>query len=333
MKKLKVEILHKFLTGEYSESELVEVNEWLNESADNARKLFEIEEIYHLKDLDRYVTSQHIEQAERSLEEKIKADQKKKEKRVKKIKKIRRWRQIAASVAVFFLISATCIYWYVYSDSSNDWIIATSNADVTEIILSDSSKVWLNKFSTLKYPSGFSSKERKVFLDGEAYFEVTKKMEQPFIVENDAMNVRVLGTSFNLSCASNEDVVKATLIEGEIEVKGNNEEGLIILSPGQRAELNKKNKRLTVKQIEAKLDAVWHNNLIPFENANMYTIAKVLENFYDVKIIVSPEMKVDKTYSGVLQQKSTIDSVLILLKNTIPFDYSINGKSVHVFPH
>lgn len=77
------------------------------------------------------------------------------------------------------------------------------------------------------------------------------------------MRVRVLGTTFNFKCNKACTSAEATLIEGEIEVKGNNDEGMVILSPGQKAELNRATKRLIVKQVDSKLDAVWHDNLIP----------------------------------------------------------------------
>ena len=112
----------------------------------------------------------------------------------------------------------------------------------------------------------------------------------------------------------------------------NKEEGQIILTPGQRAELNKSNGRLTVKQVDAKLDAVWHDNLIPFQKADIFTITKALERFYDVKIILSPDIRADKTYSGVLRRKSTIDSVLTSLQNSIPIDYKIVGSNIFISP-
>lgn len=106
----------------------------------------------------------------------------------------------------------------------------------------------------------------------------------------------------------------------------------IILTPGQRAELNKNNGRLTVKQVDAKLDAVWHDNLIPFQKADIFTITKALERFYDVKIILSPDIQTGKTYSGVLKRKSNIESVLKSLQNSIPIDYKIVGNNIFISP-
>ena len=99
-----------------------------------------------------------------------------------------------------------------------------------------------------------------------------------------------------------------------------------------RAELNKNNGRLTVKQVDAKLDAVWHDNLIPFQKADIFTITKALERFYDVKIILSPDIQTGKTYSGVLKRKSNIESVLKSLQNSIPIDYKIVGNNIFISP-
>ena len=144
------------------------------------------------------------------------------------------------------------------------------------------------------------------------------------------MRVRVLGTTFNFKCDKRCRIAEATLIEGKIEVKGNKDEGQIVLAPGQRAELNRNSGRLTVKQVDAKLDAVWRDNLIPFNKANIFTITKALERFYDVKIILSPDIRSDQTYSGVLKKKSTIESVLKSLQNSIPIEYKIVGNNIFI---
>ena len=210
-------------------------------------------------------------------------------------------------------------------------LVAVANEGIVkEVVLPDGTKVWLNNAAMLKYPREFSEKERNVYLDGEAYFEVTKNRHKPFTVESDAMRVRVLGTTFNFKCDKRCRIAEATLIEGEIEVKGNKDEGQIVLAPGQRAELNRNSGRLTVKQVDAKLDAVWRDNLIPFNKANIFTITKALERFYDVKIILSPDIRSDKTYSGVLKKKSTIESVLKSLQNSIPIEYKIVGNNIFI---
>lgn len=325
MRNLSEDILKKYLMGECSEDELIEVNTWINESDEHARQLFRMEEVYQLGKMNAHASEQRMNLAEKRLYKRLDLEKKKQS----KILRMHQWMKYAAIVAVTLLLGGGVGYWFYQKDT--ELLIAVANEGIVkEVTLPDGTKVWLNNSATLKYPREFSKTERSVHLEGEAYFEVTKNRQQPFIVESDAMRVRVLGTTFNFKCDKRCRVAEATLIEGEIEVKGNREEGQIILAPGQRAELNKHTGRLIVKQVEAKLDAVWHDDLIPFEKANIFTIAKSLERFYDVKIILSPDIRADKTYSGVLKKKSNIESVLKSLQNSIPMAYKIVGNNIFI---
>ena len=321
--------MNKYLTGQCSEEEIIEVNAWMKESEENARQLFRMEEIYHLGKFDRYADEQRIAHAEKLLYKKLDEAKGKQA----KLLRMHRWMRYAAVIAVILLMGGGAGSWFYHNGADQQLMVAVANEGIVkEVVLPDGTRVWLNNLATLKYPREFSEKERNVYLEGEAYFEVTKNRHKPFTVQSDAMRVRVLGTTFNFKSDKSCRVAEATLIEGEIEVKGNKEEGQIILAPGQRAELNKKSGRLTVKQVDAKLDAVWHDNLIPFQKADIFTITKALERFYDVKIILSPDIRADKTYSGVLRRKSTIDSVLTSLQNSIPIDYKIVGSNIFISP-
>lgn len=329
MSNLSEDIINKYLTGQCSEEEIVEVNAWMKESEENARQLFRMEEIYHLGKFNQYADRQQMARAEKQLYKKLDEEKRKQN----KILRMHRWMKYAAMIAVILVIGGGSGYWLYQNGNNQHMMVAVANEGIVkEIILPDGTKVWLNNSATLKYPREFSEKARNVYLDGEAYFEVTKNRHKPFTVQSDAMRVRVLGTTFNFKCDKNYRIAEVTLIEGEIEVKGNKEEGQIILAPGQRAELNKNNGRLTVKQVDAKMDAVWHDNLIPFQKADIFTISKALERFYDIKIILSPGMRADKTYSGVLKKKSTIESVLKSLQNSISIDYKIVGNNIFISP-
>ena len=326
MRNLSEEIINRYLTGQCSEEELIKVNAWISESDENARQLFRMEEIYHLGKFDHYADEQRMANAEKRLYKQLSQEKKKKD----KVLHMHRWMRYAAILAVALLMGGGAGYWF-YNRPEHQMLVAVANEGIVkEVVLPDGTKVWLNNAAMLKYPREFSEKERNVYLDGEAYFEVTKNKAKPFIVQSEAMQVRVLGTTFNFKSSKACKSAEATLIEGEIEVKGNNEEGMIILAPGQKAELNRESKRLTVKQVDARMDAVWHNNLIPFEKADIYSIAKTLERFYNVKIILSPDITINNTYSGVLKRKDSINSVLKSLKNSIPIDYKIVGNSIFI---
>lgn len=327
MRNLSEDIVNKYLTGQCSKEEMIEVNTWVKESDENARQLFRMEETYHLGKFDHYSNEERIVRAEKQLYKQLDQEKRKQE----KVLHMHRWLKYAAAITITLLIGGGAGYWFYQNEAEQHMLIAVADEGIVkEVVLPDGTKVWLNNSASLKYPRDFSEKERNVHLEGEAYFEVTKNRHKPFIVESDAMRVRVLGTTFNFKCDKRCRIAEATLIEGEIEVKGKKDEGQIVLAPGQRAELNKRSGRLTVKQVDAKLDAVWRNDLIPFDKANIFTITKALERFYDVKIILSPDIRADKTYSGVLKKKSTIESVLNSLQNSIPIDYKIVGNNIFI---
>jgi len=320
-------ILEKFISGQCSERELAEINSYIQESDDNARKLFSLEELYHLGREDAFVSEKRVSRAERKLFERIEREEKQLNRRLA----ITKWRKYAAIIIIALLGGIG--YLLIPTNSFKDMVVETaSGRDVKEIALPDGTKVWLNSGTTIKYLEGLEGKERNIFIEGEAYFEVARDIERPFIVQSDVMQVKVLGTIFNMKSNKSSRISDASLIEGEVEVKGNNNEGMIILSPGQRAELNKTTGRLTVKQVNARLDAVWRNDLIPFDQADLLTITKTLEEFYDVKIILSPNVKLDMTYSGVVKKKNTIESVLNSLKNSIPIKYRIVGNNIFISP-
>ena len=309
--------------GECSEEELHKVNAWLNESDGNARELFKIEQIYHLGKNENFADEKEIERAEKQLFRRLKQEEMKRH----KVRRMNTWMRYAAMFIGIFLISGLSYHIYQSQSGTSSLVAVTARDEVKELMLPDGTKVWLNKHTTLKYPSEFSEKGRNVYIEGEAYFEVKRNVEKPFIVRSEAMQVRVLGTVFNLKSDKASRSAVATLIKGEIEVKGNHEEGMIVLSPGQKAELNGMTRRLVVKQVDTGIEN-WHNNQFVFEKADIFTIARTLENSYGVKIILAPEMDVTKTYTGALKKKSTVEEVLNSVKNVIPIEYKIVGNSV-----
>lgn len=323
MNKLDDELIAKFLMEECSEEELRKINAQLDEADENAHELFELEQIYHLGRSVELATEEKIKRAERRLFNSLNHEDKKQY----EVRKLNVWMRYAAIFIGVFLISGLGYHIYQSQDMPEDLVAVVSTDEVKELMLPDGTKVWLNKNTTLKYPREFSESRRNVYMEGEAYFEVKRDTEKPFIVRSEAMQVRVLGTVFNLKSDKRTPLAVASLLKGEIEVKGNHDEGMIILSPGQKAELNATTRRLVVKMMDTGIEN-WHNNQFLFEKADIFTIARTLENSYGVKIILAPDIDSAKTYTGVLKKKNTVEEVLNSVKNVIPIEYKIVGTSV-----
>ena len=315
--------LWRKVMGECTEDELREVNAWLEESGENARELFRLEEIYHLGRLGDTSNTQDIEKAEKRLFKRLEQEKTKQY----KVRRMVGWMRYAAVFVGFFLLGTFGYLFYQTYSQPETLLAVTTHDKIKELKLPDGTKVWLNKNTTLKYPHEFAGKGRKVYLEGEGYFEVMRNLEKPFVVQSEAMQVRVLGTVFNLKSDKAKMSAVATLLKGEVEVKGNHGEGMIILAPGQKAELNGMTRRLVVKQVDTGIEN-WHNNEFVFEKADLYTIARTLENSYGVRVILAPNIDVSKTYSGTLKKKESVGAVLNLIKNAIPLEYKIVGNSV-----
>ena len=315
MSKLNEDIIIRYLENRCSEEDFVLINEWMKESDENAGELFRMEEIYQLGKFP-FEEENLVVRAERRLGRRLEQENQKKQ----EVFKLRSVLRYAAAIVGVMVLAAGLAYWF--RNKAEELVVASAaHGQVREMLLPDGTKVWLNQSSVLKYPRAFEGKERHVYLDGEAYFEVARNHEKPFMVKSPAMDVRVLGTSFNIKCRPDNSFAETTLIEGEVEVKDKSDKGRITLLPGQKAVLNRVTGRMQVKQVDPKMEIVWHNDLIPFEKSSIFQIAAVLERFYGVKIILSPDVDSTSTYSGVLKKKDKIESVLNSLRNSIPFNY------------
>lgn len=325
MSTLNEEIKARFLMNECTEEELRIVNAWLAESEDNARRLFELEEIYQLGKLGCTSDEKKVFKAEKRLFRRLEEEGGRQQHRRLNV---RAWMKVAAVLAIVLLLGGAGYHFFYAGPGAGEPLLAVTTGDeIKEVVLPDGTKVWLNRHTTLRYPEAFGEDKRRVYLEGEGYFEVKRDSDKPFVVQSEAMQVRVLGTVFNLKSDEESRSAVATLLKGEIEVKGNHDEGMVVLAPGQRAELNGLSRRLVVKQGDTGFES-WHSRQFIFDKADIFTIARTLEHSYGVKVILSPDINIQKTYTGALPHKDSVEEVLNQLGNVIPVNYKIVGNSV-----
>jgi transmembrane sensor len=313
MKQPDESVIMRFLTGDCTDSELEELRNWISSSEENAAELFRLEESYRRM----YGLTMSGRETEKALL-RVHADIDRNTLRKTAIFKIMRY---AASLLVVALISTGIWYWGSHTNGSAaaEYIIAKASMHAPrEITLCDSSHVWLNAGSSLKYPKTFAGDERRVELQGEGYFEIAKNKAKPFVVSGGMVEVKVLGTVFNFNVNSDRKIAEVSLIKGSVEVAEHLGSGRVMLLPGQKARVDCETGRMLVQDADVRLDAVWHNSLIPFYNANVRQIANTLEQLYDVDIEIDPNIDNMRTYSGQITHKQDIDSVLKLLENTLP---------------
>jgi len=176
----------------------------------------------------------------------------------------------------------------------------------SRIVLSDSTVVWLNAGSRLIYPTLFKNKTREVLLLGEAFFEVAKNPEKPFIVKTSDLEIRVLGTQFNVSAYEEDDLVQTVLKEGSVDIRRQGTlffEHDVVLKPNQMASYNKTTNDTKVNTVDPDYYTLWTKGLISFDDIDLNRVIKKIERFYNISIGFSdPEKKIMRI-SGKLDLK------------------------------
>jgi transmembrane sensor len=205
--------------------------------------------------------------------------------------------------------------------------ISTPKGGQYQVNLPDGTKVWLNAATSIKFPVTFSNlKERKVELNGEAYFEVHKDRLKPFKVSSDLQEVEVLGTHFNVNTYKNESNSKTTLIEGSVRLHSAVTED-IMLKPGEQSVLN--NKRVDVSKINTEEVIAWKNGNFLFNDESLISIMKQLERWYDVEVDYSTIP--DTHYNGFISRNVNLSKVLKHLEVTGNLKFKIEGKIIKVY--
>ncbi|WP_343672411.1 FecR domain-containing protein [Chitinophaga sp.] len=197
-----------------------------------------------------------------------------------------------------------------------------------QLILSDGTKVWLNAASTLKYPTAFTGKERIVELHGQGYFEVAGNAERPFKVKVNNMEIKVLGTRFDVMAYDDEGSVHTTLLEGAVSVVSGTREQL--LKPGQQAILDHVTNVMSVAQSDKDRVTTWRTGYFEFDDIDLSTIMRQLSRWYDVDIIDKTEGASPQVYARI-SRRLGLAEVLHALEGYGPH-FRIEGRTVIVLP-
>lgn len=203
-------------------------------------------------------------------------------------------------------------------------MLSTARGEQYQVRLPDSSMVWLNAASKLKFPSSFNAlKERRVELSGEAYFEVAKNKKQPFVVQTRDQEVKVLGTHFNVSSYVDEPNAVTTLLEGSVHVSGYGK--VKVLKPGERAV--RTGTQIKVSEADLSEDMAWKNGNFYFNNEGIASIMRQISRWYDVDIIYQGELTDEKFY-GTISRSKNINQVLNVLEKTRSVHFKIEGRRI-----
>ena len=204
---------------------------------------------------------------------------------------------------------------------------SAAKGSIAKIELSDGTKVNLNSGSELTFLQSANG-ERKVKLTGEGYFEVEHLSDKPFFVEVGDILVKDLGTVFNIKAYQEDKTIETTLLEGKAEILKSTGQTIVVLSPGEQAEYSKLEKSMGVSKTNLELVLGWQEGKFVFRDKRLEDICMELQNWYDVKFVISNQALKDFKYSGTIKRTTTVAYVLKMLKFTTNIDFKITNKPI-----
>jgi len=205
--------------------------------------------------------------------------------------------------------------------------LTTPKGGEYEVVLPDGTKVWLNAASSITYPTAFTGNERHVKLNGEAYFEVAKNKLKPFYVDMNKVQVKVLGTHFNIAAYVDDEVITTTLLEGSVQITKNNQQAF--LKPGQQAVTNDNSNTILVSEANIDDAMAWKNGYFLFNDENITAIMKKVSRWYDVDIDYRGKFD-DQKFGGTYYRSKSITELLQYLEMVGKIHFKITGRRITV---
>lgn len=206
--------------------------------------------------------------------------------------------------------------------------LRTAKGQTYVLVLPDGSKIWMNAASSLIYAPGLIENGlRIVRLEGEAYFEISKDKDHPFVVRTENQEVRVMGTHFNISSYRDEGSVRTTLLEGSVQVKANRSE--IMLKPNQQSVLSAQG--LAVIPVLAQSYTNWKDGFFQFKKEDLRSVMRKVSRWYDVEIEYWDADEGSETFSGTISRSDEISTVLRTLERSTELKFKIEDRKVTVF--
>ncbi|WP_106831309.1 FecR family protein [Parabacteroides pacaensis] len=317
-------IIIRVLSREASSEEINKLNDWLQADKQN-RTQFDLIKSYW----NAQVTSTLQGNAEKSwikFYNKINSSQPS-QKQIKRSISTRMWFKIAslAAVSILFIL---CITTYFPKKNTIRYYTCDIKNSQPEHILSDGTKISLSKNSYFIYSSEYGKKKREIELTGEAFFEVAKDSQKPFIVHTGKVSVRVLGTVFNVKTDERTHSVITTLLSGSVRFDTPHQQ--LTLQPDQQLIYNNDKDSILVKKVDAEIYAIWKENLYRYKSKAFGKLIKEIETIYNTPITIRNPALTEIKISGSLKKDLSLDQIFTLLSQSLPFSWKWEGEGIFI---
>lgn len=216
-----------------------------------------------------------------------------------------------------------------YNSDTVQYCLDVPRGGEFKIVLEDSTEVWLNSQSQLRYPEMFAENERRIQLTGEAYLHVAPDADRPFYVESRGQEVRVYGTTFNIKAYDDEELTYTTLESGSISLRpleGNG--GELVLTPGHQAMFDRDNRRVDMRVVKPSVITGWRNGRFVFEEQNLESIMRDLSRWYDFEYEFADPRARDIVFLGSIPRYSDFTTAIAILEKCGGVTFSLSANKV-----
>lgn len=318
-----IELVVGHLQGKLTEAETQELSVWLSESPEHRQLVEEVTNEAQRDQDFRILSSHDPEKGWERLRQRLF----RKETPVVSINKSR-WKTAIAVAACVIVIVTGYLFWSddmgKFMTNPSPSLVAATDAGVRkELMLSDGSRIWLSPNSKLVYPDKFTGGDRKVQLEGIAFFEVAKDPTRPFIIESGSMQTKVLGTRFEVQAKADREEAFVTVVDGKVVVSNSSAQSTTLVA-NQRAVLDKKAGQLRREPYPNASNLLEHREgVFTYQGTTLEEIVNDLEQYYSVKIDLVNVQRC--TYHGVKRKEDTLHDFLKEISITLNITLKQNG--------
>ena len=314
-------LLAKYMIDELSQEEQEKVWEWRGLSAENERIFSEVVRLRVSWKYFQYNKTDRIEEAWKMLNT-----------RINRRRRIPLFYSVLKYAAVFLLLfSFSYLGWQEWKPERYLSIVVKEGENVKKVELADGSTVWLKAGSSLKVPETFAKDSRKLSLQGEAFFDVTSKNEFPFVVSTEYLNVKVLGTAFNVKTNENRKSVETILARGKVVLLDKQEHAVLDMSPGEMVTYDKNTNEYVTETVDVNARTAWRLSQLVFENSTLREITQQLAAKYNVNINIESSDLAKRKFRCVVNENESLTDVLEQLKYLASIQFRVEGNEIYMY--